>query len=476
MLHLPLLRAGRGYRSLDVSELRDVRTGRVVARVSQAHPGLIGRDLSGAAERRALLRRVPARELLEICRRAARMFVEEALPVDPLDGVMQSPEDYVAQLSATTGLPLALARANMAKVQRVLDEMETVLAGLTRGLALSVLDTGYGAAAGGRTVSCTPVSDALGVVLPSNSPGVHTLWLPAIPLKTPLALKPGAREPWTPMRVIQALVRAGCPAEAFGLYPTDYAGATEILLRAGRAMVFGDVSTVRPFAGDPRVQIHGPGWSKVLLGADQAGDWPRHLDLLVESIADNGGRSCLNASSVWLPAHGRELAEALAERLARIEPLPLDDPQARIAAFPDPAAARRISELIDRHLRVPGAEDLTARRRAGGRLVERGGCTFLRPTLVLCEAGHPLAACEFLFPFAAVVEVPQRELVSRIGPTLVATALTEDGRLIDELMDAPHVDRLNVGPVPTCRVAWDQPHEGNLFEHLYRHRALQRAQ
>jgi len=26
--------------------------------------------------------------------------------------------------------------------------------------------------------------------------------------------------------------------------------------------------------------------------------------------------------------------------------------------------------------------------------------------------------------------------------------------------------------VPTGRVEWDQPHEGNLFEHLYRRRAL----
>ena len=29
-------------------------------------------------------------------------------------------------------------------------------------------------------------------VLPSNSPGVHTLWLPAIPLQMGLVLKPGS--------------------------------------------------------------------------------------------------------------------------------------------------------------------------------------------------------------------------------------------------------------------------------------------
>ena len=33
--------------------------------------------------------------------------------------------------------------------------------------------------------------NASGWVLPSNSPGVHTLWLPVIPLQIGLVLKPG---------------------------------------------------------------------------------------------------------------------------------------------------------------------------------------------------------------------------------------------------------------------------------------------
>jgi hypothetical protein len=36
------------------------------------------------------------------------------------------------------------------------------------------------------------------------------------------------------------------------------------------------------------------------------------------------------------------------------------------------------------------------------------------------------------------------------------------------------VDRLNVGGIPTTQIGWDQPHEGNLFEHLYARRAYQR--
>ena len=55
--------------------------------------------------------------------------------------------------------------------------MGSVLAGLTRGLDLAVLDRGEGEAHG-HAVSFAPARAALGVVLPSNSPGVHALWAP----------------------------------------------------------------------------------------------------------------------------------------------------------------------------------------------------------------------------------------------------------------------------------------------------------
>jgi hypothetical protein len=137
--------------------------------------------------------------------------------------------------------------------------------------------------------------------------------------------------------------------------------------------------------------------------------------------------------------------------------------------------AHRISEHIDRMLRIPGAVDLTAEaRRGASRVVELDGCTFLLPTLIGCEdPEHPLADTEMLFPFASVVEVPRAELLRRVGSTLVGTVLTEDPRFEREVLDCPWIDRLNFGPVPTSRISWDQPHEGNLFLHLYRQRAFQ---
>ena len=123
-----------------------------------------------------------------------------------------------------------------------------MLRGLTRGLDLSILDSGYGEH-GGHAISYYPRTQALGVVLPSNSPGVHSLWVPAIPLKMPLVLKPGSAEPWTPFRLIQAFIKAGVPAAAFSYYPADHAGAGEVVRRTGRSMFFGDVSAVGRLRG-----------------------------------------------------------------------------------------------------------------------------------------------------------------------------------------------------------------------------------
>jgi acyl-CoA reductase-like NAD-dependent aldehyde dehydrogenase len=460
-----------------VETLRDLRSGQAVAVVSQATPGMISRDLLSLAEARQALEAFSSRELVAICERAAAFFADGDLPLgDSLQGPeLQSPEDYVRQLSATTGMPRSLVRSNREKIVKVLANMEAMLGGLTRGLPLEVLDRGWGEEAG-RRLSYARQTEALGAVLPNNSPGVHTLWLPAIPLKVPLVLRPGSAEPWTPYRVIQAFLAAGAPPQAFSFYPSDHAGGTEILLRCDRSMIFGDQSTVERWSRDVRVQAHGPGWSKIFLGPDEAESWPQHLELMAESASSNGGRSCINASGIWVTAHGRQLAEALAERLGALEARGLEDPEARLAAFSNPAVARGISELIDSQLAQGGAEDLSARHRQGSRVVEVDGCTFLLPTVIWCEdPSHPLAQAEFGFPFVTVVEVPAAETFHRCGPTLVATVLSEDAEFRAQALACPHVDRLNFGAIPTHHLAWDQPHEGNLFEFLYRQRAFQAA-
>ena len=47
------------------------------------------------------------------------------------------------------------------------------------------------------------------------------------------------------------------------------------------------------------------------------------------------------------------------------------------------------------------------------------------------------------------------------------------GKAMRDLIDSVDIDRLNFGPIPTPKLDWLQPHEGNRIEFLYRNRALQ---
>ena len=472
MLHIPILRKGEPYTSLDIACVPHHRTREPFVAISQANAGLIRRDLLDQASGHALLSRFSTAELVDMCARAAEHFLNDALP---LGEESQATDDYVRQVSATTGLPHVLAQRNMHKIRSMFAEMRSVLNGLTRNLDWEILDRGFGDREG-HALSFFPRTQSLGMVLPNNSPGVHSLWIPAFPLKIPLVIKPGSAEPWTPYRIIQALIKAGAPREAFSFYPTDHAGAGEILRNCGRGIIFGDASTTSMWENDARVEIHGPGYSKIILGEDCVDDWQQYLDVMAASIAENGGRSCINASGVWAPRHAEEISEALAECLAQIAPRKAEDEAAQLAPFTDANVAARISSLIDQALNAPGASEVSANFRQTERLVNWDGCSYLLPTIILCEeATHPLANREFLFPFASVVKVNQNQIPEVLGPSLVVTAITNDAKLIQKLIASPNVDRLNIGAVPTNQVSWDQPHEGNLFEHLYARRAFQRA-
>jgi len=292
-------------------------------------------------------------------------------------------------------------------------------------------------------------------------------------MKVPVLLKPGREEPWTPWRIIQAFIKAGAPAEAFSLYPTQHDGSGAIIRRAGRVMLFGDDSTVKQYENDERVEVHGTGFSKFVIGEDEIENWEQYVDSMVESVSANSGRSCICTSTIVVPKYGDEIAHAISKRLAEIKPLAQDDPEAKLSGFANPKFAEWINEAVEDGLESSGATDITAEYRDGERFVERDGMNYLQPTIVRVDSfDEDLALREFLFPFASVVECPQTEVLEKTGYSLVMTAVTKDVDWINQLFDHPEIERLNIGNVPTNRISWNQPHEGNLFDFLYTRRSF----
>jgi acyl-CoA reductase-like NAD-dependent aldehyde dehydrogenase len=441
-----------------------------MAEVSQANAGLIARDMRQAARAREVLREIPVKDLLAMCRKAGELFTSATLPAG--DGT-QTPDEFVKCQSATTGLPEHMCRFNMGKLAYVLQNLEAILASLTRGLDFEILTRGYGME-NGVMRSYQALTPVLGMVLPSNSPGVHGLWLPIIPLQIGLVLKPGPQEPWTPWRMTQAFFQAGIPKQAISIYPGAAEVGAAVLSHCPKTLIFGSTATVERYHGNPAVQVHGPGFSKILLGDDEVDNWEKYIDLMATSIAINSGRGCINCSGVWASRHTDKIADALAKKLGPIKPLPPTDPQAAIAAFTVPGQAEGIDKDIEGALKEPGVEDVTAKYRGGARLVKMERCDYVRPTIVRCSSPDvAMAKKEYMFPFATVVECPQDQMLAKIGPTLVCSAITKDPKFSRELIDARHIDRLNIGAIPTVQLNWFQPHEGSIVDFLFRARAFQ---
>ena len=326
-------------------------------------------------------------------------------------------------------------------------------------------------------ISYQAQSPVLGLVLPSNSPGVHTLWLPIIPMQIGLVLKPGPQEPWTPYRMAEAFFAAGIPREAISIYPGGADVGAAVLDSCARSLIFGGTPTVDRYRGNPRVQAHGPGFSKILLGDDEVDDWERYLDVMVESVFINSGRSCINCSGIWASRHTREIADAIAA-----------------AAGGHPAAAARASRggarrlhgarrgrgdlAVDRR-RSAGAgrhrRDREAPGRRRGSSSRAGRTTCCRPS---CTASRRTrrsrrrSSCSRSSPSSSV---RRRRCSRRSARRSSARRSRATRRSAAQLLDAVHIDRLNLGPVPTTQLNWLQPHEGNIVEFLFRARAFQSA-
>jgi acyl-CoA reductase-like NAD-dependent aldehyde dehydrogenase len=146
--------------------------------------------------------------------------------------------------------------------------------------------------------------------------------------------------------------------------------------------------------------------------------------MMVESVFINSGRSCINTSGIWASRHTREIAEAIAQRLAAVRPL---RPSTRMPHWlPSPFRCRRSDlELDRRRSQGVGRDRRHGEYRDADRLVRNGKSDYLLPTVV--HASSPDAAIaqkEFMFPFVTVVECPESKMLESIGPTLVCSAVT----------------------------------------------------
>ena len=376
-------------------------------------------------------------------------------------------EAYVGLASRISGLPIAITRAGARSVaDAVASAFDAVRPARPVGAAVDWREerTRNGSAVWARR------GEVFAVHAAGNGPGVHGLWPQALALGYRVAVRPSRREPLTAHRLVNALRQAGFRAEDAVYLPTDHHGADEIIRSADIAMVYGGQDVVDKYAHDPTVVVNGPGRAKILITADR--DWRDYIDVIVDSIANLGGMACVNTTAVLYEGDPGPLAEAIAERLAAIEPLPTEDERA-ILPTQSLDKARALASYLA--AKAAGTTPLLGADQVVAPVGDRYAA--LRPAVhVLAEpdTAELIEKLNIELPFPCVWVSPWSRAVGMepLRRSLVLTAITGDENLIDDLLGEPTITNVYRGHHPTYYGAPHIPHDGFLADVLMRNKGF----
>ncbi|MEV5596770.1 aldehyde dehydrogenase family protein [Streptomyces sp. NPDC052496] len=447
------------YRSASRTTLTDA-TGSPAGELSLAPPLLIRQVLN---EMRAAPEQ-PTGVRLAALARAGELFAGATL-----DG--ETPDAYCRRQALVSGLPVSVARRTLDRAARAGRAAAEALAAQRPAGALLPDELSD---AGDATAVWVRKGDVLGVLAPGNHPATHLEWLGAVALGYRVAVRPSQRDPFTPRRLIRALRAAGLAPAYTALLPTTHAHAEALVEQADLGLVYGGDSVVARYADSRRVLAQGPGRSKILLTGDVP--WRDHLDTVAESVAADAGVQCLNASAVLCEEDPRGLAQALAERLARLPLLPPDHPDAVLPVRPLAEArhlARQLHGTVGTRL-VTASGAGSGKRPTEGQFTEAhflaglgDGSAVLRPAVVVLDSPQdPHFGAELPFPYVAVAPWRPDLRPAALGRTLSLTVLSQDASLVRECLLSPLIRNVQQGDVPTHWTRPGLPHDGSLAEFL----------
>jgi hypothetical protein len=223
---------------------------------------------------------------------------------------------------------------------------------------------------------------------------------------------------------------------------------------------------VDKYAHDPTVFANGPGRSKILITAEK--DWHEFLDVIVDSIANMGGMACVNTTAVLYERDPAPLAQAIAERLSMITPLPNSDERAILPTQPIEKARALATYLGTKAAgttAVLGAEQVVA---------DLGdGYAALRPAVhLLAKPDTEKLNIELAFPCVWISPWSRTDGLEPLRRSLVLNAITSDEDLIDDLVNEPTVTNVYSGHHPTYELTPEIPHDGFLADFLMRNKGF----
>jgi acyl-CoA reductase-like NAD-dependent aldehyde dehydrogenase len=432
VLEIPIWRAGRAHTSLDAKTLLSYRRA-PLARVSQAPALLVHRTVADLRAAAPGPEEDPAIRWTAIARAGALLAGSD-------------PGGAEAELvTLATGAPVSDSRRAIADLAAGLKQIEEALRWQAPGGDLGVFRTHRVVHPDGKGYAWVPAGQVLGFVAPSNHPAVHLTWVLALAMGYTVAIRPGADDPLTPWRLLQALAAAGFPTERIALLPGGHELVPALVAACDRTVAYGGPSLGGRIGHDGRVLFNGPGSSKVFVDAPVP--TVQAADFLLECILHDGGRKCTCASAVVVRGENPGLLDGLAERLADVPILDPLDPAARVPAWKEPALVAH----------TPA--DLTM----------LDGLAFARPGLLRCpDPTRPPFGVEIPAPFATAAELDAgADPFPLLKGSLAVTLISSDLQLRERCIFETTIRKVFTGLVPPWYTEPGAPHQGRLSDFLY---------
>lgn len=411
-----------------------------------------------AAERASLDLRIPCHnKWCQLFSRAAAIFMADDLPVGDVSVSIDRHTDLVV---AALGVPRVRVMSALRSLADDMNNISAILEQQRAGLSEECFANG----STGYNFFLAPNGSHLAVRVPANSPAINITWLIALALRRSVLLCANPTEPFTPLRLIESLARAGLPDGSVSLVLDDQAplaGMADQVLWAGDLPSF-IVPTAR------RVKTYHQGRSKAVAFDNQ---WMHAIPDLVRMSISGAGRLCTNLSGLLVVGDATPVAKALARELGRIEIRDLDDPLAIIPAVRD----RSIAEAIDDEIRAAegrGAIDLVGEIVRTPRLVQRGDKWFIRPVVLLIDIEDRMFGAELPFPFVTVASAHERDVIPRCRGSLIVSLIGARDDLIIKACCDPGIDKIFSGSEIARGYSSLDPHEGFLSDFLFTKKAV----
>ena len=197
-------------------------------------------------------------------------------------------------------------------------------------------------------------------------------------------------------------------------------------------------------------------------------DWRDYLDIIVDSISDMGGMACVNTTAVLYEGDPAPPAQAIAERLSAIPPLPNSDDRAILPIQPIDKA-----QALATYLRAKAA-GTTPVLGADQIVADLGdGYAALRPAVhLLATPDVQKLNIELAFPRVWVSRWSRSDGLQPLRHSLVLNAITGDEDLLDDLVNEPTVTNVYSGHHPTYEMTPQIPHDGFLADFLMRNKGF----